>query len=97
MARCNFLIVAGDSKLVVVFKGLPSCGGGISVLAVVGSSMFVSGGTYQFAVGVWGSSKTREQIVWRGSMGLLLSFGSEGLLSSCVSRILSFCDMEVSF
>ena len=43
VARCNFLIVAGDSKLVVVFKGLPSCGGGISVLAVVGSSMFVSG------------------------------------------------------
>ena len=85
VARCNFLIVAGDSKLVVVFKGLSSCGGGISVLLVVGSSMFVSGGTYQFAVGVRGSSKTREQIVWRGSMGLLLSFGNEGLLSSCVS------------
>ena len=46
MARGNFLIVAGGSKLVVLFKGLSSCGGGISVLAVVGSSIFVSGGTY---------------------------------------------------
>ena len=85
MARGNFLIVAGGSKLVVLFKGLSSCGGGISVLPVVGSFMSVSGGTYQFAVGAWGSSKTREQIVWRGSMGLLSSFGGEGLLSSCVS------------
>ena len=25
VARCNFIIVAGDSKLVVVFKGLSSC------------------------------------------------------------------------
>ena len=85
VVRCNFLIVAGDSKLVVVFKGLSSCGGGISVLVVVGSSMFVSGGTYQFAVEVWGSSKTREWILWRGSMGLLSSFSGGGLLSSCVS------------
>ena len=45
------LVVAGDSKLVAVFMGLSSCGGGVSVLAVVGSSLFVSGGTYQFAVG----------------------------------------------
>ena len=85
VARCNFIIVAGDSKLVVVFKGLSSCGGGISVLVVLGSFMFVSGGTYQFAVGARGSSKTRERIVWRGSMDFLLSFSGGGLLSSCVS------------
>ena len=74
-----------DRKLVVGFKGLSSCGGGISVLVVVGSSIFVSGGTYQFAVGVQGSSKISERIVWRGNMGLLSSFSGGGLLSSYVS------------
>ena len=85
MAKCNFLIVAGDSKLVVVLKGLSSCGGGISVLVVLGSFMFVSGGTYQLSMGARGSSKTRERIVWRGNMGLLSSFIGGRLLSSCVS------------
>ena len=43
VAGCSFLIVAKDSKLVVLFMGLSSCGGGIFVFAVMGSSLFVSG------------------------------------------------------
>lgn len=39
LAGCYFLVVSGDSKLVEVSKGLSSYGGGISVLAVVGSSL----------------------------------------------------------
>ena len=47
--RVQLIVVAGDSKLIVVFTGLSSCGEGISVLEVVGSSLFVSGSTYQYA------------------------------------------------
>ena len=54
MAGCNFLVVAWDSKLVSVFIGLWSCGGDVSVCVVVGSSLFVSGGIYQFDMMVWG-------------------------------------------
>ena len=57
MSGCNFLVVAGDSKL-VVFMRLSSCGG-ISELAVVGSSQIISGGTDEFALGARGSSKRR--------------------------------------
>ena len=49
--------MAGDSKLIVMFMGFSSCGKGISVLEVVGSSLFVSESTYQYAVGAWESSK----------------------------------------
>ena len=41
--------MAWDSKLIVVFKRLLHCGEGISVLEVVGSSLLVSGSTYQYA------------------------------------------------
>ena len=53
------LIVAMDSKLVAVFTGLSRCSGGrgLFVLVVVDSSLFVSGGTYQFAVGAWAPLK----------------------------------------
>ena len=37
--------------LVSMFMGRSISGEGISVLAVMGSSLFVSGGAYQFAVG----------------------------------------------
>jgi len=57
--------VAKDSKLVVLFMGLSNCGGGISVFAIVGSSLFVSGDTYHFAVGAQGSSKRRQRILSR--------------------------------
>ena len=56
--------MAKDSKLVVLFMGLSNCGGGISVFAIVGSSLFVSGDTYNFAVGARGSSK-RQRILLR--------------------------------
>ena len=65
VAGCYLLVVAGDSKLVAVFMGLSSCGGGVSVLAVVGSSLFVSGGTFQFAVRTRISSKRRQRILSR--------------------------------
>ena len=39
LVGCYFLVVSGDSKLVEVSKGLSSYGGGIAVLAVVGSSL----------------------------------------------------------
>lgn len=65
MAGCNFLVVAWDSKLVSVFIGLWSCGGDVSVCVVVGSSLFVSGGIYQFDMMVWGFSKRRQQILLR--------------------------------
>lgn len=65
MAGCKFLVVKGDSKLVVLFTGLSRFVGDISALAVVGSSLSVSGGTYQFAVGAWGSSKRRQWILSR--------------------------------
>ena len=41
-----------DSMLVSVFMGISSFVVGISVLEVVASSLFISGGTYKFAVGV---------------------------------------------
>ena len=65
VAGCNFLTVAKDSKLVALFMGLSSCGGGISVFAVVDSSLFVSGDTYHFAMGARGSSKRRQRIFSR--------------------------------
>ena len=65
VAGCNFLIVAKDSKLVVLFMGLSNFGGGISVFVVVGSSLFVSGDTYHFAVVARGSSKRRQRILSR--------------------------------
>ena len=43
--------------LLVVFMGLLSCGRGSYILVVVCSSLFLSGGTYQFGVGARGSSK----------------------------------------
>lgn len=43
--------------LVSMFMGLSISGEGISVLAVMGSSLFVSGSAYQFAVGVRTSLK----------------------------------------
>ena len=55
--REQLIVVAGDSKLIVMFMGFSSCGKGISVLEVVGSSLFVSESTYQYAVGAWESSK----------------------------------------
>ena len=64
VAWCNILIVAKDSKLVASFMGFSSCGGGISIFAVMGSSLFVSGDTYNFAVGARGSSK-RQRILLR--------------------------------
>jgi len=54
-----------DSVLVSVFMGISSCVVGISVLEVVDSSLFISGGTYQFALGGPGSSKKRQQILLR--------------------------------
>ena len=54
--RVQLIVVAGDSKLIVVFMGLSTCGEGISVLEVVGSSLFVSGSTYQYAAGAQDSS-----------------------------------------
>ena len=65
VAWCNFLIVAKDSKLVVLFMGLSNFGGGISVFVVVGSSLFVSGDTYHLVVGARGSSKRRQRILSR--------------------------------
>ena len=65
VAGCNFLIVAKDSKLVVLFMGLSNFGGGISVFVVVGSSLFVSGDTYHFSVVARGSSKRRQRILSR--------------------------------
>ena len=38
----NFLVVEADFVLVAMFTGLSSCGGGISVLGVADSSVFVS-------------------------------------------------------
>ena len=57
--------MAKDSKLVVLFMGLSNFGGGISVFVVVGSSLFVSGDTYHFAVGAQGSSKRKQRILSR--------------------------------
>jgi len=65
LAGCKFLLVKEDSKFIAVFTGLSSCDGGISVLEVVGSSLFVSGGTYLFAVSSGGSSKRRQLILSR--------------------------------
>ena len=65
VAGCNFLIVAKDSKLVALFMGFSSCGGGISLFVVMGSSSFVSGDTYHFAVVTQGSSKRRQRILSR--------------------------------
>ena len=42
-----------DPMLVSVFMGISSFVVGISVLEVVASSLFMSGGTYQFTVGIW--------------------------------------------
>ena len=51
--RLQVSCCARDSKLVLVFIGISSCVVGISVLEVVASSLFMSGGTYQFTVGIW--------------------------------------------
>ena len=64
VAECNFLIVAKDSKIVVLFMEVSSCSGVISIFVVMGSSLFVSGDTYNFAVGARGSSK-RQRILLR--------------------------------
>ena len=42
-----------DSMLVSVFMGISSFVVGISVLEVVASSLFMSGGTYQVTVEIW--------------------------------------------
>ena len=63
--REQLIVVAGDSKLIVVFKRLLHCGEGISVLEVVGSSLLVSGSTYQYAAGAQDSSKRGLQILSR--------------------------------
>ena len=63
--RVQLIVVAGDSKLIVVFTGLSSCGEGISVLEVVGSFLFVSGSTYQYAVGAQDSSKRGQWFLLR--------------------------------
>ena len=63
--REQLIVVAGDSKLIVVFMGLSTCGEGISVLEVVGSSLFVSGSTYQYAAGAQDSSKRGQWFLWR--------------------------------
>ena len=65
VAGCNFLIVAKDSHLVTLFMGFSSCGGGMSLFVVMGSSLFVSGDTYHFAVGAQGSSKRKQRILSR--------------------------------
>ena len=65
VAECNFLIVAKDSKIVVLFMEVSSCSGVISIFVVMGSSLFVSGDTYHFAVGAQGSSKRRQRILSR--------------------------------
>ena len=49
--RVQFCCCVRVSMLVSVLMGLSISGEGISVLAVMGSSLFVSGGAYQFAVG----------------------------------------------
>ena len=51
--RLQVSCCARDSKLVLVFIGISSCVVGISVLEVVASSLFISGGTHKFAAGVW--------------------------------------------
>ena len=63
--RVQLIVVAGDSKLIVVFTGLSSCGEGVSVLEVVGSSLFVSGSTYQYAAEAQDSSKRGQWILSR--------------------------------
>ena len=63
--RVQLIVVAGDSKLTVAFMGLSSCGEGISVLEVVGSSLFVSGSTYQYAAGAQNSSKRGQRFLSR--------------------------------
>ena len=63
--RVQLIVVAGDSKLIVVFTGLSSCGEGISVLEIVGSSLFVSGSTYQYAAEAQDSSKRGQWILSR--------------------------------
>ena len=65
VAGCNFLIVAKDSKIVVLFMEVSSCSGVCSIFVVMGSSLFVSGDTYNFAVGARGSSKRRQRIFSR--------------------------------
>ena len=62
--RVQLIVVVGDSKL-IVFMGLSSCGEGISVLEIVGSSLFVSGNTYQYTAGDHDSSKREQQILSR--------------------------------
>ena len=47
----------------VVLMVLSSFGRGISVLVVLGSSIFVSRSTYQFVVGAWGSSKRSQHVL----------------------------------
>lgn len=96
VAKCNFLIGGRDRKLVVGSKGLLSCGGGISVLVVVGS-IFVSGGTYQFAVGVQGSSKISERIVWRGNYGPPFEVSVVGDFSLVMFHDSSLCSIQISF
>ena len=44
--RLQVSCCARDSKLVLVFIGISSCVVGISVLEVVASSLFISGGPY---------------------------------------------------
>lgn len=61
--RVQFCCCVRVSMLALVFIGLLISGEGISVLAVVGSSLFVSGSTYQFAVGGACSSKKSQDIL----------------------------------
>ena len=82
--------------LLVVFMGLLSCGRGSYILVVVCSSLFFSGGTYQFGVGARGSSK-RGSRSCRDEAGCFSQVSVGGFLSSCGQGLLSTCGMGVSF
>ena len=81
MAGCKFLVVAGTPCSFGLHRNLhnSSCVVGISVLEVVASSLFISGGTYQFSVRVPTPLKIGNKSC-RESMGLLSNFSGGGSL-----------------
>ena len=83
--------MAGDSKLIVVFMGLLRCGEGISVLEVVGSSLFISGSTYPDKMNQGLLSSFGEVLLSScgGFSNLVLS---KRLLCICSGVQLSSCD-----
>ena len=65
VAGCNFLIVAMDSKLVVVFTGLSSCGGGPLCTCCGGLLSICLRRHRSICCGGSGSSKRRQGILLR--------------------------------